>query len=78
MVARAGRLALTLALRAAPSKGAKLRGLKRKAAVVLGNVRMGDDVGVLTRALDDHDEPLVRKHASWAPFRLGNDDPAAR
>jgi epoxyqueuosine reductase len=60
-----------------PMKRAKLRGLKRSAAVVLGNRGTGDDVDVLTRALDDR-EPLVREHASWALFRLGNDDPAAR
>ena len=50
-------------------KRAKLRGLKRNAAVVLGNVGTADDVGVLTRALDDP-EPLVREHAAWALRRL--------
>jgi hypothetical protein len=34
-------------------KRAKLRGLKRNAAVVLGNVGTAEDVDVLTRALDD-------------------------
>jgi epoxyqueuosine reductase len=48
-----------------PMKRAKLRGLKRNAAVVLGNVGTADDVDVLTRARDD-DEPLVREHAAWA------------
>ena len=52
-----------------PMKRAKLRGLKRNAAVVLGNVRTPDDVDVLTRALDD-DEPLVREHAAWALTHL--------
>jgi HEAT repeat protein len=37
--------------------------------VVLGNVGTDDDVGVLTRALDD-DEPLVREHAAWALARV--------
>jgi epoxyqueuosine reductase len=46
-------------------KRAKLRGLKRNAAVVLGNIRHSDDVGVLTHALDDP-ESLVREHARWA------------
>jgi epoxyqueuosine reductase len=46
-------------------KRAKLRGLKRNAAVVLGNVGTADDADVLTRALDD-EEPLVREHARWA------------
>jgi epoxyqueuosine reductase len=54
-----------------PMKRAKLRGLKRNAAVVLGIVRTAsqmekvEDVQVLTRALDDP-EPLVREHAAWA------------
>jgi epoxyqueuosine reductase len=53
-----------------PMKRAKLRGLRRNAAVVLGNVGTADDVGVLARALDD-EEPLVREHAAWALRRLG-------
>jgi epoxyqueuosine reductase len=59
-----------------PMKRAKLRGLKRNAAVALGNVRTAsqmervEDVQVLTRALDDP-EPLVREHASWALRRAG-------
>ncbi|MDB4891583.1 MAG: hypothetical protein JWL61_3438 [Gemmatimonadetes bacterium] len=40
-------------------------GLKRNAAVVLGNISNPEDVDVLTRALD-HPEPLVRGHAAWA------------
>ena len=52
-----------------PMKRAKLRGLKRNAAVALGNVGTSDDVDVLTRALDD-DEPLVREHAAWALSRI--------
>jgi epoxyqueuosine reductase len=50
-------------------KRAKLRGLKRNAAVVLGNVGTPDDVDVLTRALD-REEPLVSEHAAWALERL--------
>lgn len=57
------------AFRGSPMKRAKLRGLKRNAAVVLGNVGTADDVDVLTRALDDA-EPLVRAHAAWALERL--------
>ena len=53
------------AFRKSPMKRAKLRGLKRNAAAVLVNVGSGDDVDVLTRALDD-EEPLVREHAAWA------------
>ncbi len=52
-----------------PMKRAKLRGLKRNAAVVLGNISTPDDVDVLTRALDDP-EPLVREHAAWSVARL--------
>ena len=50
-------------------KRAKLRGLKRNAAVALGNVGTSDDVDVLTRAVDDA-EPLVREHAAWALERI--------
>jgi epoxyqueuosine reductase len=46
-------------------KRAKLRGLKRNAAVVLGNAGSADDTDVLERARDDP-EPLVREHAAWA------------
>jgi epoxyqueuosine reductase len=56
--------------KASPVKRAKLRGLKRNAAVVLGNVGTADDVDVLSHALDDP-EPLVREHAAWALTRLG-------
>jgi epoxyqueuosine reductase QueG len=52
-----------------PMKRAKLRGLKRNAAVLLGNVGTEDDVDVLTRALAD-DEPLVQEHAACALRRL--------
>jgi epoxyqueuosine reductase QueG len=58
------------AFRRSPMQRAKLRGLKRNAAVVLGNVGTMDDVEVLTWALDDP-EPLVREHAAWALVRLG-------
>jgi epoxyqueuosine reductase len=57
------------AFKGSPMKRAKLRGLKRNAAVVLGNVGTTDDVPVLTRALDDP-EPLVREHAAWALAKL--------
>jgi epoxyqueuosine reductase len=54
-----------------PMKRAKLRGLKRNAAVVLGNVGTAEDVDALTGALDD-EEPLVREHAAWALARLAS------
>ena len=53
-----------------PMKRAKLRGLKRNAAVVLGNVGTTHDIGVLTLALGDAD-PLVREHARWALAAMG-------
>lgn len=48
-----------------PMKRAKLQGLKRNAAVVLGNVGTSEDANVLRRALQD-EEPLVHEHAAWA------------
>jgi epoxyqueuosine reductase len=42
-----------VALRGSPMKRAKLRGLKRNAAVVLENIGAADDVDVRTRAFDD-------------------------
>jgi epoxyqueuosine reductase len=52
-----------------PMKRAKLRGLKRNAAVALGNIGTADDVPVLTKASHDP-EPLVREHAAWALARI--------
>jgi epoxyqueuosine reductase len=59
------------AFKGSPVKRAKRRGLKRNAAVVLGNVGTAEDVEVLTRAMED-DEPLVREHAAWALSQLGD------
>jgi epoxyqueuosine reductase QueG len=53
------------AFKGSPMKRAKLRGLKRNAAVVLGNVGTSDDVKVLTHALGDP-ESLVHEHAASA------------
>jgi epoxyqueuosine reductase len=52
-----------------PMKRAKLRGLKRNAVVVLGNVGTADDIGAVTRALED-EEHLEREHAAWALARI--------
>ena len=57
------------AFKGSAMKRAKLRGLKRDAAVVLGNVGTLEDVDVLARALEDQ-EPLVHEHAAWALERL--------
>ena len=62
--------------RGSAMKRAKLRGLKRNSAVVLGNVGTADDVPSLVAALSD-DEPLVRSHAAWALGRLGGPASAA-
>ncbi len=50
-------------------KRAKLRGLKRNAAVVLGNIGTMEDAPVLQQALDDSEE-LVHEHAAWALERI--------
>ena len=51
------------AFKGSPMERAKLRGLKRNAAVVLGNVGSSEDVAALVAALTDF-EPLVREHAA--------------
>ncbi|MEP6733304.1 MAG: hypothetical protein ABJE10_21855, partial [bacterium] len=53
-----------VAFKGSPMKRAKLRGLKRNAVVVLGNVDMPEDAPVLAQALNP--DPLVRTHAVWA------------
>ena len=50
---------------------AKRRGLARNAAVALGNSGDPDAGPLLTTALLQHDEPLVRGHAAWALGFLG-------
>ena len=62
--------AFSAAFRGSPMKRAKLLGLRRNAAVVLGNIGSEVDVDVLPRALEDP-EPLVRERAAWALARLG-------
>ncbi len=57
------------AFRRSPMKRAKLRGLERNAAVVLGNMGTMEDVSALRQALDES-EPLVRELAAWALARL--------
>jgi epoxyqueuosine reductase len=47
----------------------RLRGLRRDAAVLRGNVGTADDVAALTHALNDP-EPLVREHAAWGLARV--------
>jgi epoxyqueuosine reductase len=57
------------AFKNSPMKRAKLRGLKRNATVVLGNVGTVEEVPALWHALEDP-EPVVREHAAWALGRL--------
>jgi epoxyqueuosine reductase len=63
----------SVALRGSTMKRAKLRGLRRNSAVVLGNVGTPDDVTSLVAALSES-EPLVRGHAAWALARIGSPD----
>ncbi|HZK78845.1 MAG TPA: tRNA epoxyqueuosine(34) reductase QueG, partial [Gemmatimonadaceae bacterium] len=53
------------AFKGSPMKRAKLTGLKRNAAVALGNGGNPDDIPALTAAAASSD-PLVSEHASWA------------
>ena len=53
------------AFRRSPMKRANLKGLKRNAAVVLGNTGTMEDAPLLRQALADI-EPLAREHAEWA------------
>ena len=57
------------AFKGSPMKRAKLRGLKRNAAVVLGSVGTNAEIDVLERAVDDP-KRLVRAPAAWALARL--------
>lgn len=58
------------AFKGSPIKRAKLRGLKRNAAAVLGNVGTDDDVEFLERVREEHAEEVIREHAAWALQRL--------
>ncbi len=62
--------------RGSPMKRAKLDGLRRNAAVAMGNRRESRHVGPLAEALRD-EVPLVRGHAAWALGRIGGKDAVA-
>ena len=64
------------AFKGSPMKRAKLRGLKRNASVVLGNVGTTDDIPRLDAALD-HDDLLFREHNEWARGALSPSTPVA-
>jgi epoxyqueuosine reductase len=57
--------AFRTAFKRSPMKRAKLRGLKRNAAVVLGNAGAAREVDALRSAADEGDD-LLREHALWA------------
>jgi epoxyqueuosine reductase len=61
----------SVAFKGSPMKRAKLWGLKRNAAIVLGNIGSEAGARALVAELDDP-EPLVRAHAAWALARLGS------
>ncbi|MCG8455396.1 MAG: tRNA epoxyqueuosine(34) reductase QueG [Holophagales bacterium] len=54
-----------------PMKRPKLAGLKRNAAVVMGNRGNPVYVGALARCLAREEEAVVRRHAAWALGRIG-------
>ncbi len=56
----------SVAFKGSPMKRAKLRGLKRNAAVVLGNIGTPADVDTLARALDEETDPMIAAHAASA------------
>jgi epoxyqueuosine reductase len=62
------------AFRGSAMKRAKLPGLKRNAAAVLGNAGPVEDVPVLRQA-DADPEPLVREHAARALDRIRGRSP---
>ncbi len=57
------------AFRQSPMKRAKLEGIRRNAAVVLGNTGSHDDVAILAKELDQS-SPMVREHIEWAIERI--------
>ncbi len=54
-----------------PIRRAGVAGLKRNAAVVLGNQRHEPGLEALARALERDPDPMVRGHVAWAMGRIG-------
>jgi epoxyqueuosine reductase len=50
-------------------KRAKLRGLRRNAAIVLGNTGTEDDLGPLATLAEDAD-PMLKEHGDWASRQI--------
>lgn len=65
-----------IAFKGSLMKRAKLRGLKRNSAVVLGNMDTPENAPSLIAVLTDA-EPLVCVHAAWALARIGSADALA-
>ena len=61
--------------RGSPMKRAKLRGLKRNAAVALGNTGTGADVATLIHVAEN-DDPMLADHARWAIARIAEREQA--
>ena len=58
-----------VSLKGSPMRRAKRAGLKRNAAVVLGNVGSTEDLPTLLASLGDA-EPLMQEHVKWALGRI--------
>jgi len=69
-----GRERYETAFRRSPMKRAKRSGLRRNAALAMGNRRRASYVPALARALKDPDDPDVRRHAAWALGRIGGEE----
>ena len=54
-----------------PMKRAKLEGLKRNAAVAMGNRGSREYVPALSASLRDEPDAVVRRHAAWALGQIG-------
>jgi epoxyqueuosine reductase len=68
------------AFKGSPMKRAKLPAMKRNAAVVLGNAGTSEDIGVLTRAIDDEAPWSARTppgHSPRSATDLDDDCPSA-
>jgi epoxyqueuosine reductase len=57
--------------RGSAMKRARLEGLKRNAAVAMGNRGDRGYVAALARALGEEEDPVVRGHAAWALGEIG-------
>lgn len=74
---RLGREEYVERFRGSPMKRAKLPGLKRNAAVAMGNRRDPRYAVPLAECLADRaEDAMVRRHAAWALGRLGTSDAA--